>query len=458
MANRSPTLPALLSLVIPGLGQLSLGHRERGGLILLMMLLFIGLLLWLQLSPLYWLILLPFWAMNVFDAYVLASERRPDTTTLFLLGALPLYVMAWQATDINLQRLFSNVNKVQPLLSGLFQPLFLEQDREIAIASQQFYVPCPVTETPEVSTASAGGTIETSVTCGNVGETMTLRGEGFPANQQVALWWVNPVNANSRIRIQDAYEDFPVGADGSFEGEIVIPEAIPRQSDQPPDRHRIEVRYVASEGGWFITETAIRVLGRMGETIAQALMATLVGAILAAPFSFFGARNLMAGNPGLVLLYYFSRGVMNILRSVEPLIMAIVFVVWVGLGPFAGVLALVVHTIAALGKLYSESIESIDEGPIEAIRSTGANQFQIIAYGVLPQVLPPWIAFTVYRWDINVRMSTIIGFVGGGGIGFLLAQWIRLQDFRSAGAAIWAIAVVVILLDYLSAKVRERIM
>jgi phosphonate transport system permease protein len=121
------------------------------------------------------------------------------------------------------------------------------------------------------------------------------------------------------------------------------------------------------------------------------------------------------------------------------------------------VLALVVHTIAALGKLYSESIESIDPGPIEAIRATGANQLQVIAYGVIPQVLPPWIAFTVYRWDINVRMSTIIGFVGGGGIGFLLAQWIRLQDFRSAGAAIWGIAVVVIVLDYLSAQVRERV-
>jgi phosphonate transport system permease protein len=76
---------------------------------------------------------------------------------------------------------------------------------------------------------------------------------------------------------------------------------------------------------------------------------------------------------------------------------------------------------------------------------------------VLPQVVPPWIAFTVYRWDINVRMSTIIGFVGGGGVGFLLAQWIRLQDFRSAATAIWAIALVVIVLDWISAKVRERV-
>ncbi len=209
--------------------------------------------------------------------------------------------------------------------------------------------------------------------------------------------------------------------------------------------------------GWQLSETARLVLSRMGETIAQALMATFVGAVLAVPFSIFAARNLMAGNRLLVTLYVLSRSFMNVLRAVEPLIMAIVFVVWVGLGPFAGVLALAVHTIAALGKLYSESIESIDPGPIEAIRATGANQLQIIVYGVLPQVIPPWIAFTIYRWDINVRMSTIIGFVGGGGIGFLLAQWIRLQAFRSAGTAIWGIAIVVIVLDYLSAKVRQRV-
>jgi phosphonate transport system permease protein len=129
----------------------------------------------------------------------------------------------------------------------------------------------------------------------------------------------------------------------------------------------------------------------------------------------------------------------------------------VGLGPYAGVLALTVHSIAALAKLYSEQVENIDFGPIEAVRSTGANWLQIVAYAVLPQVIPPFVAFTLYRWDINVRMSTIIGFVGGGGIGFLIIQWQRLSAWRAIGASFWAIMIVVAILDYASAKARERI-
>jgi phosphonate ABC transporter permease subunit PhnE len=156
-------------------------------------------------------------------------------------------------------------------------------------------------------------------------------------------------------------------------------------------------------------------------------------------------------------IYTISRGIFNILRSIEPLIMAIVFVVWVGLGPFAGVMALTLHTIAALGKLFSEQIEGISEGPIEAITSTGANRLQMIVFGVIPQIIPPYIAYTLYRWDINVRMSTIIGFVGGGGIGFLLSQSIRLLRYREASVMMLAIAIVVSALDYVSARVRTRI-
>lgn len=156
-------------------------------------------------------------------------------------------------------------------------------------------------------------------------------------------------------------------------------------------------------------------------------------------------------------IYTISRGIFNTLRSIEPLIMAIVFVVWVGLGPFAGVMALTLHTIAALGKLFSEQIEGIDDGPIEAITATGANRLQMIVFAVIPQIIPPYIAYTLYRWDINVRMSTIIGFVGGGGIGFLLSQSIRLLRYREASVMMLAIAIVVSLLDYVSSSVRRRI-
>ncbi len=156
-------------------------------------------------------------------------------------------------------------------------------------------------------------------------------------------------------------------------------------------------------------------------------------------------------------IYYMARTLFNTLRSIEPLVMVIVFVVWVGIGPFAGSLALALHTTAALAKLYSEQVESIMSGPIEAVRATGATRLQTIVYGVVPQIVPPYISFTMYRWDINVRMSTIIGFAGGGGIGFLLQQNINLLQYQAAAAQMLAIAIVVASMDYLSSRLRERV-
>ena len=158
-----------------------------------------------------------------------------------------------------------------------------------------------------------------------------------------------------------------------------------------------------------------------------------------------------------MLIYTVSRSILNILRAIEPLIMAIVFVVWVSLGPFAGIMALTLHSIAALGKLFSEQIEGIDDGPVEAVTSTGANRLQTIVFAVVPQVIPPFTAFALYRWDINVRMSTIIGFVGGGGIGFVLSQNIQQLRYRQASVMMLSIAIVVILLDYASSRIRQRI-
>ncbi|MEZ4645129.1 MAG: phosphonate ABC transporter, permease protein PhnE [Chloroflexota bacterium] len=181
----------------------------------------------------------------------------------------------------------------------------------------------------------------------------------------------------------------------------------------------------------------------------------LVGGGVAGVLALFVAPKRPFAIGGVV--YTISRTILNALRSIESLIMAVIFVVWVGLGPFAGVMALTLHTIAALGKLFSEQIEGISEGPIEAINATGANRLQMVVYAVIPQIIPPYIAYTLYRWDINVRMSTIIGFVGGGGVGFLLSQSIRLLRYREASVMMLAIAVVVSLLDYISASVRKRV-
>ncbi|MGZ9165321.1 MAG: ABC transporter permease subunit [Anaerolineales bacterium] len=160
--------------------------------------------------------------------------------------------------------------------------------------------------------------------------------------------------------------------------------------------------------------------------------------------------------PTGMVIYYITRTFLNGLRSIEALVMAIVFVIAVGIGPFAGVMALGLHTIVSLAKLYSEQVESIMAGPLEAITATGANRLQTIVYAVIPQIIPPYISYTMYRWDINVRMSTIIGFVGGGGIGFLLQQNINLLNYRAASAQMFAIAIVVASMDYISSVLREK--
>ncbi len=181
----------------------------------------------------------------------------------------------------------------------------------------------------------------------------------------------------------------------------------------------------------------------------------IIGAVLGGVAGGLAGTHVMF--PLGMTAYNATRTTLNAVRSIEPLIMGLVFVIWAGLGPFAGVLALTLHSIAALGKLYSEQVENIDAGPLEAIQATGANRLQTIVYGVVPQIVPPYIAFTMYRWDINVRMSTIIGFVGGGGIGFVVQQQINLLQYDQAGVAVLAIAIVVSALDYTSAWIRERI-
>ena len=193
------------------------------------------------------------------------------------------------------------------------------------------------------------------------------------------------------------------------------------------------------------------------QTIFLAFMATAFAIPVAFVLAFPSARNLTRGSAMARFAYTVSRTVMNFVRAVEPLVWALIFITWVGIGPFAGVLALWVHSVAALTKLYSEQIESIDPGPMDAITATGASALQVLRYGVVPQVIPPFLSFTIYRWDINVRMSTIIGFVGGGGIGYILKPRVDLGEWGEVGTLVLLIAATVWLMDIVSAKIRERI-
>ncbi|MCF8058473.1 MAG: phosphonate ABC transporter, permease protein PhnE [Bacteriovoracaceae bacterium] len=193
------------------------------------------------------------------------------------------------------------------------------------------------------------------------------------------------------------------------------------------------------------------------ETIYMAFIATVIALPFAFLFGFFAARNLMMASPALFFLYNLTRFMLNMTRSIEPLVWAIIFSVWVGIGPFAGMLALCLHSVSSLAKLYSEQIENISDGPIEAMTATGAHPIQIIWFGVVPQIILPYLSFTIYRWDINVRMATVIGLVGGGGIGTMLMQYQGLAKWNEVGLLAITIAVIVWVMDYSSSKIRESI-
>lgn len=200
-----------------------------------------------------------------------------------------------------------------------------------------------------------------------------------------------------------------------------------------------------------------QVLTAMVETVFIAFLATFMAIPISFFAAFFAARNLMRSSKTGLTIYSVLRFICNFTRSVEPLVWAIIFSVWVGIGPFAGMLSLMLHSVASLIKLYSEQIESINQGPIEAIEATGANPVQVVWYAVVPQIVLPYLGFTIYRWDINIRMATVIGLVGGGGIGTLLNQYQGLAMWNEIGTIVIVIACVVWFMDYLSAKIREAI-
>jgi len=198
-------------------------------------------------------------------------------------------------------------------------------------------------------------------------------------------------------------------------------------------------------------------LGLMIITIFMAIIATAFAVVVAVPLSFLGARNVMTGNPVTAAVYGVVRVVFTIVRSIDILILAVIAVVLFSTGNAAGVFAIAFHNIGVMGKLYSEAIEGIDPGPIEAITATGANRFQVIWTAVLPQIVNPFISLTIYRLDTNVRLAPVLGLMGAGGIGVLLFQNMNLLRYHESGALIFLIVVTVAVMDFVSAQVRRRL-
>jgi phosphonate transport system permease protein len=187
-------------------------------------------------------------------------------------------------------------------------------------------------------------------------------------------------------------------------------------------------------------------------TIHIAFWGTLFAVICSIPMGVMSSENIV---PAWV--YQPVRRLMDACRAINEMVFAILFVVTVGLGPFAGVLALWVHTTGVLAKLFSEAVEAVDPGPVEGIRSTGAGLVREVWFGVLPQVFPLWISFTMYRFESNVRSATVVGMVGAGGIGLPLLDLIRSFHFKETCAVMLVIIVAVTALDMLSQYLRKKV-
>jgi phosphonate transport system permease protein len=194
-------------------------------------------------------------------------------------------------------------------------------------------------------------------------------------------------------------------------------------------------------------------LRRTAETVAMAAIGTTIATLLAIPAAVLASRNITP----LPRLYYPVRWFLNALRGIDSFVFALLFVAAVGLGPFAGVLGIGLHTWGSAAKLYADHIENAQLGPLEAVRSTGAGRYTALVYGLLPDVLPVLLSTTLFWWEFNVRASTVLGVVGAGGIGLELKNSMDLLDFPRLFTIIAVILVVVTGLDQLSGWLRRRL-
>jgi phosphonate ABC transporter permease subunit PhnE len=396
------------SLFIPGLGQFLAKKRTRGLLIFLVTVVLTYLVNWSfvhqnigkvdlfgWVTSWLWLPLILFWVWNVLDARALVTRKNISALIGILFVAIILYVISWNVTNVQFDRLIERFGDARKVATNLLNP--------------------------DVITMSVKG--EDKICAWSC--MVTYLGDKLAGNPTVGP-----------IRISDNFLQII--------GDVKL---------KPAPKWEVSLG-LAAEGSKVKTFVA----GSMLQTIAMGLMATLFSTFLAIPLSFFAARNIMSHLPGGTVIYYVARGFFNVVRAVDTIVWGLIVIVWVGLGPFAGVVALTIHSVAALGKLFSEEIEHIDSGPVEALTATGANLIQVIRYGVIPQIVPPFLAYSLLRWDINMRSATVIGFVAGGGIGFFVIENVRMGGYQQYATALWAVVIVIVLVDYISEKWRESIL
>lgn len=216
-----------------------------------------------------------------------------------------------------------------------------------------------------------------------------------------------------------------------------------------PEMGKLLVQMVPPDWGYFS-----QIVSPMLETIRMAVVGTTVGGILAIPVALFAARNVTKSN----ILYYPARLILNLIRTIPDLLFAAVFVAIFGIGPLAGILALSFFSFGLIAKLSYESIEAIDPGPLESMTAVGANKLQWIHFAVVPQVLPQFIAYFLYTFEINVRAAAVLGLVGAGGIGLYLDRTLNWLKYDQTSSIIIFTLVVVLLIDYVSTRIREKLL
>jgi phosphonate transport system permease protein len=189
------------------------------------------------------------------------------------------------------------------------------------------------------------------------------------------------------------------------------------------------------------------------ETTQMAFLGTVFAVALSIPVALLAANNITPSKPVKV----FARSIIAFTRTVPDIVFALIFVSAVGLGPVPGILALAIHSVGMLGKLYAEAIEEVDPGPVEAVEAVGAGKLQAVYYAVIPQVTPSFVASTLYRFDINVRSSIVLGLVGAGGIGFELIMAMRLFRYHELTTILIIIFIVIMLSEWASNSIRAHV-
>jgi phosphonate transport system permease protein len=354
--------------------------------------------------------------------------------------------LSWRVTQINLKKLITDLPKGEKLVKAFLTPDIFT--REFFTKTIEIAFPIPCNSATASAVPASGPRLVPSVPCANQRDKFTLLGYDLAPNSDIAVRWHFP-NGGEMTAVRTKTD-----GKGSFSIEV---EARPISATSNGVASKLQATVQTPQGRLIPSQSLKDVSQALFVTVFMALISTTAATIIAAPLSFLAASNIVRHGCVGSSIYTITRSIFNLLRSYDPLVMATVFGFWLSFGPFPGVLALTVVTIASLGKLFSEAIEHIDQGPIEALNATGANRIQTVIYAVVPQIVPDFVSYIIYHWDINVRISTIIGYVGGGGIGYYLSERINSLRYNQAGTAVWAIVAVVWVMDFLSAEVRKKL-